>query len=70
MGIPDITILHAHLNELRMASIHGMMGVNLDRKSTDLDVSKANFKKALFGKDLNYKFPKTPTTKGLKQKGS
>ena len=69
IGYSDITVLHAHLNKLRVASIHGMMGVNLDRESTDLDVSKATLKKVLFGKDLKYKFPKNTNNKGTKAKG-
>jgi muramoyltetrapeptide carboxypeptidase len=46
-----------------------MMGVNLDRESADLDVSKATLKKALFGKDLKYKFPKNTNNKGTEAKG-
>lgn len=69
IGYSDITVLHAHLNKLRVASIHGMMGVNLDRESAELDVSKATFKKALLGENLKYKFAKNTNNKGTEAKG-
>lgn len=69
VGYSDVTILHAHLNALRVASIHGMMAVNLDRESTDLDVSKATLKKALFGESLEYTFNKNVNNRGSQIEG-
>ena len=64
IGYSDVTILHAHLNRLRIASIHGMMCVNLDHNSADLDISKSTLKKALFGEALNYSFTKSTYNRG------
>lgn len=69
VGYSDITILHAHLNALRVASIHGMMAVNLDRESADLDVSKVTLKNALFGESLEYSFDKNLNNRGNQIEG-
>lgn len=48
VGYSDITVLHSHLNTLRIASMHATMPVNISRNSA---ASLASLKTALFGQN-------------------
>lgn len=66
IGYSDITVLHAHLNALGIASLHAQMPVQIETKTPE---SANTIKKALFGEKLNYqwdshKFNRTGTIKG------
>lgn len=54
VGYSDITVLHSHLNTLRIASMHATMPVNISRNSA---ASLASLKTALFGQKNVYDFP-------------
>ncbi len=54
IGFSDVTVLHSHLNTLGVASIHGLMPVNIEKASPKIIKT---LKKALFGESLEYKVP-------------
>lgn len=54
IGFSDVTVLHSHLNQMGIASIHGMMPVNIPRATDD---AKESLRKALFGEPLSYQVP-------------
>jgi muramoyltetrapeptide carboxypeptidase len=54
IGFSDVTVLHSHLNQLGIASIHGMMPVNISRATPE---AKESLRKALFGEALSYQLP-------------
>jgi muramoyltetrapeptide carboxypeptidase len=54
IGFSDVTVLHSHLNQLGIASIHGMMPVNIPRATPE---AKESLRKALFGEALSYQLP-------------
>lgn len=54
IGFSDVTVLHSHLNQMGIASIHGMMPVNIPRAT---DEAKESLRKALFGEPLSYQVP-------------
>ncbi|MFN3640406.1 MAG: LD-carboxypeptidase, partial [Flavobacterium sp.] len=54
VGFSDVTVLHSHLNQLGIASIHGMMPVNIPRATPE---AKESLRKALFGEALSYQLP-------------
>jgi muramoyltetrapeptide carboxypeptidase len=51
VGFSDVTVLHSHLNTLGVASIHGIMPVNVEKASTEVEET---LRKALFGDTLSY----------------
>ncbi len=54
VGFSDITVLHSHLHtNYGLPTIHGQMPVNMPSGSP---ASLQTLKKALFGKDINYRF--------------
>ena len=51
IGFSDVTVLHSHLNTLGIASIHGIMPVNVEKASPEV---KETLRKSLFGETLQY----------------
>ena len=51
LGFSDVTVLHSHLNTLGVASIHGIMPVNVEKASAEVEET---LRKALFGETLSY----------------
>lgn len=51
IGFSDVTVLHSHLNTLGIASIHGIMPVNVEKASPEV---KETLRKSLFGEALQY----------------
>jgi muramoyltetrapeptide carboxypeptidase len=51
IGFSDVTVLHSHLNTLGIASIHGIMPVNVEKASTEVEET---LRKSLFGETLEY----------------
>lgn len=56
IGYSDITVLHNKVHELGIQSIHGQMPLTLDLKDSTQKESIITLRKALFGKQLSYKF--------------
>lgn len=66
IGYSDITVLHSHIHNLGIESLHATMPINIPTNSLDTIES---LRKALFGKPLVYEFPaqklnKTGAVKG------
>ena len=51
IGFSDVTVLHSHLNRMRIASLHGIMPVSVARAT---DEAKNSLCAALFGDTLQY----------------
>ncbi len=56
IGYSDITVLHNHINNQGITSIHGMMPVNLSNPMEQIQPSVDSLKIALFGEELSYEF--------------
>jgi muramoyltetrapeptide carboxypeptidase len=54
IGFSDVTVLHAHLHQLGLASIHGLMPVNVEKASPD---ALESLRKILFNEPLHYELP-------------
>ena len=54
VGFSDVTVLHSHLNKLGFATIHGIMPVNVEKASPEVEET---LRKALFGEPLSYTVP-------------
>lgn len=65
VGFSDVTVLHSHLNNLGIASIHGIMPVIV--KATE--EAKESLRKALFGEHLEYTVPYDPMNRYGSAKG-
>ena len=66
IGFSDVTVLHSHIHNLGIQSIHGMMPVNIPRATPE---AKESLRKALFGESLSYAIPFDPMNKLGKAKG-
>ena len=66
IGFSDVTVLHSHIHNLGIQSIHGMMPVNIPRATPE---AKESLRKALFGESLSYVIPFDPMNKLGKAKG-
>ena len=51
IGFSDVTVLHQHINRLGIATLHGIMAVNVPKATAE---AKTTFVKALFGEHLHY----------------
>ena len=65
-GFSDVTVLHSHLNNMGIETLHSLMAVSAKTASPDAIES---FRKALFGQNLEYKLPASPFNKTGKAKG-
>jgi len=54
IGFSDVTVLHSHLNKLGFATIHGIMPVNVEKASAEIEET---LRRALFGESLSYTVP-------------
>ncbi len=54
IGYSDITAIHSHLHNMKIESIHGMMGTSMQFDAEKNSESIATLRKALFGASLNY----------------
>ena len=54
IGFSDVTVLHAHLQGLGFASIHGLMPVNVEKATAEAIES---LRKILFDEPLRYELP-------------
>jgi muramoyltetrapeptide carboxypeptidase len=66
IGFSDVTVLHSHIHNLGIQSIHGMMPVNIPRATPE---AKESLRKALFGELLSYTIPFDSMNKFGKAKG-
>jgi len=68
IGFSDISILHAAISNLRIASIHGIMGMHLSKLPVNSHQVK-NLKNILFGKLPVYNIPGEPANRAGKVQG-
>lgn len=54
IGFSDVTVLHAHLQKMGFASIHGLMPVNVEKASAE---ALESLRKILFNEPLKYELP-------------
>jgi muramoyltetrapeptide carboxypeptidase len=54
IGFSDATVLHSHINNLDIATLHGMVAISVGRATPEAIES---FRKALFGEKLSYTVP-------------
>ncbi|SCY20470.1 S66 peptidase family protein [Flavobacterium caeni] len=65
-GFSDVTVLHSHLNNMGIETLHSLMAVSAKTASPEAIES---FRKALFGEKLEYKMPAHAYNKTGKAKG-
>ncbi|MDP2069488.1 MAG: LD-carboxypeptidase [Lutibacter sp.] len=54
IGYSDITVLHSHIHNLGIETLHATMPINIEKNSKE---SLETLKKSLFGKNLAYEIP-------------
>tara|TARA_R110002073_G_scaffold279026_1_gene443205 strand:+ start:495225 stop:496241 length:1017 start_codon:yes stop_codon:yes gene_type:complete len=59
IGFSDVTVLHSEIHVLGRESMHAMMPATYDPKDKERKDALKSFKRALFGKDLDYKTEKS-----------
>jgi len=65
-GFSDVTVLHSHLNNMNIETLHSLMAVSA---KTATPQAIESFRKALFGQKLEYKLPKHNFNKTGKASG-
>jgi muramoyltetrapeptide carboxypeptidase len=65
-GFSDVTVLHSHLNNMGIETLHSLMAVSTKTATPEAIES---FRKALFGQNLEYQFPAHEYNKTGKAKG-
>jgi muramoyltetrapeptide carboxypeptidase len=66
IGFSDATVLHSHINNMDIATLHGLMCISVPNASAQ---AMETFKKALFGEKLEYSIPKHAFNKAGKATG-
>lgn len=66
IGFSDVTVLHSHINNMNIGTMHALMAISVKTATPE---AIASFKRALFGEKLAYKIPahsfnKTGSAKG------
>jgi muramoyltetrapeptide carboxypeptidase len=59
VGYSDITVLHSHIHNFGIATLHAIMPINFDKNANALE----SLRIALFGERLQYKIPSHPLNK-------
>lgn len=54
IGYSDITVLHSHIHNLGIETLHATMPINIEKNSKE---SLETLKKSLFGKNMAYEIP-------------
>lgn len=60
MGFSDVTVLHSHLHNLGVATLHSIMPFSVPKAD---EKAKETLKKALFGEEISYEIPSSPYNK-------
>lgn len=66
IGFSDATVLHSHINNFDIATLHGMVAISVGRATPEAIES---FRKALFGEKLSYAIPAHKFNKSGKAAG-
>ncbi|WP_298222270.1 LD-carboxypeptidase [Flavobacterium sp.] len=65
-GFSDMTVLHSHLNNMGIETLHSMMAISAEKAAPE---TLESFRKALFGEKLEYHIPTHPFNKKGTAKG-
>lgn len=57
MGFSDVTVLHSHIHNLGVATLHSIMPFSVPKAD---EKAKESLRKALFGEPISYKIPNSP----------
>ena len=60
MGFSDVTVLHSHIHNLGVATLHSIMPFSVPKAD---EKAKETLKKALFGENISYEIPNSPYNK-------
>lgn len=66
VGFSDVTVLHSHINNMNIETLHSIMAISAKTATPDAIES---LRKALFGENLEYHIPAHPFNKNGKAKG-
>jgi len=66
IGFSDVTVLHSHVHNLKVASIHSIMPFSVELSTLE---AKESLKKAIFGQHISYKITSSPYNKNGKTNG-
>jgi muramoyltetrapeptide carboxypeptidase len=66
IGYSDVTVLHSHLHNLGLETLHATMPINIAKNSEE---AKETLRKALFGEQLSYQIPTDSLSINGKAKG-
>lgn len=66
IGFSDMTVLHSHINNMGIETLHGIMAFNV---KTATPAAIETFRKALFGENITYTLPGHPYNKFGKASG-
>lgn len=66
MGFSDVTVLHSHLNNLGIATLHSIMPFTVPKAPEEV---KETLRKTLFGETISYEVTSTPNNRNGKAKG-
>ncbi len=66
MGFSDVTVLHSHIHNLGVATLHSIMPFSVPKAE---ELAKETLRKALFGESLFYEIPNSDYNKIGKAKG-
>jgi len=66
IGFSDVTVLHSHIHNLGVASIHSIMPFSVEKSTSD---AKKKLQNSIFGKPISYKIPSSSYNKNGQAKG-
>ncbi|MFA5555540.1 MAG: LD-carboxypeptidase [Flavobacteriaceae bacterium] len=66
MGFSDVTVLHSHIHNLGVATLHSIMSFSVPKAETK---AKESLRKALFGTKISYEIPLSSYNKKGEAKG-
>lgn len=66
IGFSDVTVLHSHINNMNIETLHAIMGISV---KTATPAAIETFRKSLFGEKLEYHLPEHPYNVNGKAKG-
>jgi len=66
MGFSDVTVLHSHIHNLGVATLHSIMPFSVPKAE---ETAKESLRKTLFGENINYEIPSSSYNKIGKTKG-
>jgi len=66
MGFSDVTVLHSHIHNLGIATLHSIMPFSVPKAE---ETAKESMRKVLFGENITYKIPSSSYNKKGKTNG-